>query len=314
MPAPRVGDSPVRFRPWANSRGDAGISAKSRAGRDLAPAPPCPPWSRPFRAREPSAPAYLALRVPAVLSAFHVEQPADRSYLFTAAPRIPLPLPPARLPALALPCRGFFYRLPRPTHCRHDVARHGREFLLSGSGGFGSSQKGALRSCPWSVTTAQGRRPPHASSMPPAGKSRAGRLLPFGSPCPPWSRHQSLEGCRAREPVWPYDPSSVPCLPSGDMISAGILTWPRATPGPFCGCVSTWNAVSTVPMYLMRTRIQLPTPCAGVRWPRLLWALGLFHVRVPSALYGSQTIHRPSRRRTFWERPAPALADRSILG
>jgi hypothetical protein len=43
----------------------------------------------------------------------------------------------------------------------------GGSFFLPGSGGFGSSQKGALRSCPWADNrTVQGRRPPHEATFP----------------------------------------------------------------------------------------------------------------------------------------------------
>jgi hypothetical protein len=50
----------------------------------------------------------------------------------------------------------------------------GRSLLLSGRGGLGSFQKGALRSCPWGDSTVQGRRPPHASTTRP-GRGSHGR-------------------------------------------------------------------------------------------------------------------------------------------
>jgi hypothetical protein len=97
-------------------------------------------WDRPTPAltdRRSSEAPLLYMDLGHITTVADMERrPAAAIYL--VRPRA-LPPPAGPLSPGTAKGRGFFYGLPRPCHRRHDVVLHGREFLLSGSGGFGSS-------------------------------------------------------------------------------------------------------------------------------------------------------------------------------
>jgi hypothetical protein len=79
-----------------------------------------------------------------------MERRLGEAIYLDADPRILPPCPPAPRSAAPGSALGPFLwaSAPIPTGGMMRLSM-GRSFLLSESGGFGSSQKGALRSCPW---------------------------------------------------------------------------------------------------------------------------------------------------------------------